>query len=174
MKQQQQKGKGLTTYFAIYELDGSAIEMHYQGSFREALQETYLEVGTLYSSGAIVEIKGLKIIHQATDQVLIDWTIEDLQGIGQAFDVNKFSVLGKNRVYNITLALGSADYKEQLILIFRQLADIYLDQFNIPDSDFPTPAGYLNANDARRDLQYLTEYLKIAQFQLAGINTLKW
>jgi len=74
--QQQKKGSGLTTYITVYELSGSAIEMPYSGSFREALQATYREIALLYSTGAIAEILSVKIIHQATEQPVIELNLK--------------------------------------------------------------------------------------------------
>lgn len=58
--------------------------------------------------------------------------------------------------------------------LMKQLADYYLDQFNQVKATGIYPTDYLSKADALRELQYLCEYFKIRQFELAGNPSLTW
>ena len=74
----------------------------------------------------------------------------------------------------IYMVMGGMDFKDQAIKVLGILADICLQEFNVPDAIFNCPPGYLSTADAKRDLQYLTEFCKIAQYQLKGTDVKKW
>jgi len=76
--------------------------------------------------------------------------------------------------FTINMVMGGMDFKEQAIKVLGILADKCLEQFNVPDAIFPCPPGYLSTADAKRDLQYLTEFCKIAQYQLKGTDIKSW
>lgn len=70
--------------------------------------------------------------------------------------------------------LFSTNYLWATIQVLKLFSTVFLEQFNLPDESFPLPAGYNSVQDAKRDLQYLAEYCRIAAYQLAGDPARTW
>ena len=128
------------------------------------------------------ELQRVIITHARTGYVLATLPVGVLYAIyhGVVRDDNPVGIDSDNPEINIYshhviyMVMGGMDFKEQAIKVLGILADICLKQFNIPDDVFPCPPGYLSIKNAKRDLQYLTEFCKIAQYQLQGSENKSW
>jgi len=65
-------------------------------------------------------------------------------------------------------------YQAHAVHVCKMMAKLYLEQFNRIEKGDPFPSHYLHKADAMRDLQYLTEFFKIMQFDLEGDHSRTW
>lgn len=73
-----------------------------------------------------------------------------------------------------TLRPGGVNYILQARLLLNNLSTELLTLFNTPEEDFILPACYSTIAEAQRDLQYLTELCKIAEFNLEADPQKTW
>ena len=78
------------------------------------------------------------------------------------------------RIIQIRLTIGGDPYTLQAIRLLWVLSTMYLKEFNVKDDELVIPFIYENAKEAKRHLQYLCEFCKIAEFQLSGTEPDTW
>jgi len=148
-------------------------------SFADAVDYAADQFALLQEPGAVVEDMGnflqVEIIHSRTRYTIATLYPAELMARKNAVTVNVCSNDPDNyRSITLQIQLGGMDFIAQAERVLGIMADQYLEQFNLPDASFPLPCTYLNVPDAKRNLQYLVEFIKIAQFQLSGNSARTW
>lgn len=123
--------------------------------------------------GTDLECTAAKIYYDGV--LVLELSMQDIIRYVNAVSLDVLDRLDRNQVV-MTLLLGSKEYDLQLAELLEKLADAYLQEFNTPDSYLAKklPAGARHVEDEKRKLQYLTEWCKIAAFQLRGHPASSW
>jgi len=123
---------------------------------------------------AVIHLGELKAVSISFDNItLADMPIKILQAVATSVKYSN-ETDGHLKLHTLILTLGADNFMWQTVKLLGVLSDIFLNQFNTPDKAFSLPVGYLSTADAKRDLQYLAEFCKIAQYQLAGDPARSW
>ncbi len=164
--------------FEYHYTAGSFTEAKECKEFPAAVKFAADQFALLQEEGAVDPEMGffqhLNIVHQRTGYVVGTLNRQQLFAIKFSTQFSTKQLDDDYTQASIVLIMGGVNYIEQARVLLGMLADLSLQQFNLPNGELNIPVTYLNVDDARRDLQYLTEFCKIAQFQLSGDSSRHW
>lgn len=180
----------MTTYnFRYIHSKNSFSETKELNAFADAIQfaadQSYLlidEAGFI-NNDALGKFQRVEIDHIPTNFQIAALSVDQIIAVKKAVQLIKYpQLINKNEIkdqnscsnFMLQVFFGGKDYQSQAVEILSIMADLYLMEFNVPDEAFICPPTYLNIADAKRDLQYLAEFCKIAQFQLQGTDIKSW
>jgi len=164
--------------FHYHYAEGEIVDAKECKDFPAAVKYAADQFTLLQEEGAVDPEMGkfidVDIVHHRSGYTVGTLDRDQLYGIKFSTQFSTVNNIDNSKFVNIQLQVGHVNFIDQARDLLSLLADLSLQQFNVPDEDFPLPCTYLNVQDAKRDLQYLTEFCKIAQFQLAGDPSRHW